>query len=193
MTLRGELRAADLAAHAGVRIDPRAPLDAATARRLAELALADVRRRFATATAPDGRRWRPLRFGRASGGRGLPLTDTGALQKSLTARGTATGVVVSTAHPGAALHDRGGVVVPRKGKFLAVPLTRAARRAGSPRKMAGSERVPLFARAGKPGHFLLIRRAVVPRREFMGLSAAALDEMGRAVLAAVADAWKRGP
>ncbi|HEY1192373.1 MAG TPA: phage virion morphogenesis protein, partial [Gemmata sp.] len=89
------------------------PLDPLTGRELAQIATSDVKRRFATGTAPDGTRWKPLRYARANGGN-QPLRDTGALMASITGRATATEVIVGTNHPGAALHNFGGTVVPRR-------------------------------------------------------------------------------
>ena len=172
-----------------VPVSAAAPLDARAQRELVQVLVSDVKRRFATSTAPDGARWRPLKFRRARGG-DRPLQDTGRLLASVTGRATPTEVVVGTAHPAAALHQFGGTVRPKKGKYLAIPLTREAARAGSPRRMKGTPRAPLFAKkvGGRwVGHFLLARKAVVPARPFLGIS----KEAERAVAAVLADAAAR--
>jgi phage gpG-like protein len=170
-------------------LDPRKPLDARTGRELVQVVVADVKKRFATSTAPDGARWKPLRYARPRGG-DRPLRDTGRLMASITGTADATSVTVGTARPGAALHQDGGVVRPRKGKFLAIPLTKEAARAGSPRKMRPSRGKPVFAKkvGGRwVGHFLLVKQAKVPARPFLGLS----KEGERAVGAVLADAAAR--
>lgn len=180
-----------VAASGGLVPPPATPLPPAVGRVVGQILVSDIRQRFATGTAPDGTRWRPLKYPRPNGGN-HPLRDTGALAASFTARADATGVTVGTTHPGAALQNAGGTVVPRRGKFLAVPLTREAKRAGSPRRMRGDDRTPLFARkvGGRMvGHFLLVRKAVVPARPFLGVSRTASEQVGRVLLEAAARGW----
>lgn len=158
-------------------------------RELVQIVVSDVKSRFLTSTAPDGRQWKPLKYARPRGP-GQPLLDTGALMASITGTFDATSVTVGTNRPGAALHQFGGTVRPKKGKFLTVPLTPAAVRAGSPRMMTGTAAVPLFARmvGGRwVGHFLCVRKAEVPARPFLGLS----RRGGEAVVAAVQDELAR--
>lgn len=171
-----------------------ATLDARTGRELVQVMVSDVKRRFATGTTPGGAKWKPLKYGRPRGGT-QPLRDTGRLMASIVGRFDRTSVTVGTAHPGAALANYGGTVRPRKGKFLAVPLTREAARAGSPRRLKGSARLPLFARlmGGKMvGHFLLIKKAVVPAREFLGLSREALLAVEAVLTEAAVRQWQAG-
>lgn len=175
-------------------IDPRQPLDARTGAEVVQILVSDVKRRFLTGTAPDGQKWRPLKYARPRGGN-QPLRDTGRLMNSFVGRVAGDAVVVGTAHPAAALHQSGGVVRPKKGKFLAVPLTKEAVRAGSPRRLKGSAKVPLFARkvGGKwVGHFLLVKKAAVPARPFLGPSPEAVRAVGVALLDAAARRWAAG-
>lgn len=175
---------------------------------IAQLMLSDVRRRFTTATAPDGSAWRPLGKPRASGG-DKPLRDTGELLASLSARSDTRGAVVGTTHPAAALQNFGGVVRPKSAKSLAIPLTREAKRASSPRRFrrelewrpAKRRGVSLLVevlagrRPGKPREtpqYLLVPQATVPARPFMGLSADGLKRIGEALAEYVAKNWSGG-
>lgn len=165
------------------------PLAPRTQRELVQTLVSDVKNRFYTGTAPDGTKWRPLKYPRPRGG-DKPLMDTGRLLASITGTADATSVTVGTAHPGAALQNAGGVVRPKRAKHLAIPLTKEAARAGSPRRMKGTAKVPLFARKvnGKwVGHWLLVKQVTVPARPFAGVS----KEGERAVAAVLADAAAR--
>lgn len=156
----------------------------ALGRELVQVLVSDVKKRFVTSTAPDGTPWKPLKYPRPRGP-GKPLLDTGLLLASISGDFTPTSLRVGTNRQGAALHQFGGTVTPKKGKFLAIPNTPAAVRAGSPRNATGSAAVPLFARrrGGQwVGHFILARKVTVPARPFLGAS----EEAVRAVLAAIA-------
>lgn len=138
-----------------------------------------------------GRKFKPLKYGRPEGGN-LPLQNSGRLPASISATADATGWTVSTTHPGAALLNYGGTVRPKRAKFLAIPLTKQAKRAGSPRRMKGTKAVPLFARkvGGKlVGHFLLVKKVTLPAREFAGVSDKAAATLGEVVLDARAEQW----
>lgn len=106
---------------------------------VAQMAVSDVRKNFQEGHAPDGRPWKPLAHGRAGqGGGALPLRDNGVLLASITGKAIGNGIAVGTNVVYAALHQFGGVVRPKKAKFLAIPLTKEAKRAGSPRKFPGN-------------------------------------------------------
>lgn len=167
-------------------------LDPGLGRELVQILVSDVKGRFLSSTAPDGRAWAPLKRPRPSGG-GKPLLDTGALMASISGRFTPTSVVVGTNRPGAALHQFGGTVRPVKGKFLAIPLTPMAKRAGSPRRLTGTAALPLFARRIEGelrGHFLLVKGAKVPARPFLGVSADGSKALLGAIGAAIARRWE---
>jgi phage gpG-like protein len=170
------------------------PLDARTQKELVQVLVSDVKRRFVTSTSPDGARWRPLKHKRPRGG-DKPLLDTGRLMASITGRSSPTEIVVGTAHPAAPLHQFGGTVKPKRGKYLAIPLTREAQRAGSPRRMKGTKKVPLFARKVEGrwvGHFILAKKAVVPARPFLGLSKEAERTVAAVLLDAATRRWQTG-
>lgn len=152
-------------------------------RQLAAAVVADVKDRFMTGTDPQGQRWRSLKHPRPRGGT-QPLRDTGRLMASITGRVEPSAIVVGTVHPGAALQNAGGLVTKKK-KMLAIPLTKEAVRAGSPRRFKGGLAfratrkwrvfvLGIFRGARFVGQFLLVDSVRVPKREFMGLSAKGL-------------------
>lgn len=164
-------------------------------------ATAMTKRHFADGKGPDGKAWAPLAFPRPSGGSGLPLRDTGRLMASIAARADAGGLVVGTAHPAASLHQHGGIVTAKKGKFLAIPLTKEARRAGSPRgygkplhfrsRSGGRSGALVESRTGKGKRqqggravYALVPSVRVPARPFLGFGP---DELQR--LGALAGKW----
>lgn len=155
--------------------------------------VADVKENFVRSADPDGKAWRPLLFQRPRGG-SLPLRDTGVLMASVTAAGkghvervTNVSVTVGTNLEYAAIHQAGGVVYPKK-TFLAIPKTREAQRAGSPRRFP---RV-LFAKVGKQGgvlveaksgtvQYALARQVTIPARPFLGFGRRLLDKLKQLV------------
>lgn len=168
------------------------PLSASVQREITQIAVSDVKRRFMTGTNPKGVPWKPLKYKRPNGG-DKPLLDTGRLMASITGTATAKEIVIGTNHPGAALHNFGGTVKPKNGKYLAIPLTAQAKAAKSPRRMLGNARMPVFARSVNGvlvGHFLLVKQVKVPQREFMGLSDQALSAIGSAIVADAVKKWK---
>lgn len=165
-------------------------IPAAARQPLTQLLVSDVKTRFTTGTAPDGTPWRPLRYPRPSGGN-KPLNDTGVLRESIHGTADEKGVTLQTTHPGAGLHNAGGVVR-KKSKMLAIPLTKEARRSGGPRRFKGKlgfrptgrNRVFVLVSEvkGKPvGQFLLVDQVVIPRREFMGISEKGMGYAGELV------------
>jgi len=172
---------------------PPGPVPPAVGREIAGVLLADIRRRFAAGVAPDGTRWTPIR--RRPNGGTRPLLDTGLLRGSVRAEPTATGATAFSTLPYAALHQFGGTVRATRAKYLAIPLTRAAKRAGSPRRFPERLRFRPFRRrgaggvmlAGKTEHYLLLPEVTVPARPFLGASAAALADIDQ-----IAAAWVAG-
>jgi hypothetical protein len=143
-------------------------------------------------TDVDGRAFMPLKFPRVRGGSKV-LIDTGRMRAALNAgQGTVLNVLPDgfevglrgDAFPGAALLNFGGIVRPVKGKYLAIPLTADARAAGSPLNFPR----PLEPRIGPRGgvmidpvsleaEYALAKEAVVPAREFVGISPLCLEEL----------------
>lgn len=100
-------------------------------------------------------------------------------------------MVVGTNHPGAALLNFGGLIR-AKGKMLAIPLTKEAVRAGSPRRFRGDLKFRAVGRrkfllgtedkAGRfVGQFLLVDQVKVPAREFFGVSDKAIEQVADAL------------
>jgi phage gpG-like protein len=183
-----------------------APLPDAVGRQIAAVLVDDARRRFATSTDPGGRAWKPLKHKRPNGG-DKPLLDTGLLRASVQAKPTATGAVVYSNLPQAFLHEYGGTVKPTRGKYIAIPLTREAKRAGSPRRFKGELKFrpirgrvakgvlyqPAKRKGGKPvDQYLLVTQTVVPARPFLAPSATALRAIADIAAAAVDRAMPTG-
>lgn len=140
-------------------------------------------------------------FTRLSRTGGAPLLDKGTLRITLTGANPGavqqgsgslnaatkdSGVVGSTL-PYAALHNFGGTITPKQAKALALPATREARQAGSPRNFSRklffvparsgnaigwlAERIKKARKGEKAGeirrHYLLKASVTIPARRFM--------------------------
>ena len=163
------------------------------------LIVADVKENFAGGHTPEGQPWPPLAFPRVSGG-DKPLRDRGILMASITTGGrghieqiSETSLTVGTNLEYAKLHQEGGVIVPKRGKALAIPMTREASRIASPRDFPR----PLFilpsgkalaevkqkGRGGRTSELIvqyaLVQRVIVPARRFLGFSAKAIAGINR--------------
>lgn len=147
------------------------------------LAVSDVKKRFATGTDPQGHAWAPLKHRRIiSRGADKPLRDTGLLMASVSAKATRTELIVGSNLAYAGVHQYGATIVPVRAKWLTIPITKKAKRAGSPRRFQGVLH-PRINRAGTGGvmveidangigvvHFVMTKRVVVPARPFLGFS-----------------------
>lgn len=96
-----------------------------TAARALQRELADetqvlIGRGFAGSITPTGKPWRPLKFPRASGRTTRPLVDSGRLHLGLLHSVTfgMNGFTFSAKHPGAAVHQFGATIVPRRAPRL---------------------------------------------------------------------------
>lgn len=114
---------------------------------IAQLGVSDVKKHLADSRSPDGRPFAPLAHGRIRGGSAIPLRDRGFLLASINGRAIESGIAVGTNLEYAAIHNFGGTIVPKRVKFLAIPLTIEALRAGSPRRFPR----PLSPRINKLG------------------------------------------
>lgn len=168
-------------------------IPAASGRKLCVAAVAGAKRNFQTSTAPDGTPWAPLKFPRPNGG-GKPLLDTGLLMASLSATFDGDTLTLRANGPGAAVHNFGAAIRPVKGKYLAIPVTREARKATGPR--AFPRKLFFVPRKSGPGgslaeavekgkqkgqllvHYLLRDHVDVPAREFLGFSSETLLALG---------------
>lgn len=150
------------------------------------------------------------------GSRGRTLQDTGQLRQSIIGRDPVVqgnSVTIGSDKVYAALHQRGGTIRPKRGKYLAVPATREARRAGSARRWMSTNKARgakvLFGAKGPYGlgfpgksggedkvHFRLLRQVTIPARPFLGFGADLKDfiraELGRGFIDAVRRARRGG-
>lgn len=161
-----------------------------TIKALGVIAVAGARQHFTDQSGPDGKKWDSLKHPRPDGG-GRILEDKGLLKASIQARTVKGMIQLVSSHPAANLHQYGGTITPKIARALAIPLTREAKRTGSPRRN-GFPR-PLFIVKTKNGkaflaesndgklvwHYILVRQVKVGKREFLGFSAKTLDKMER--------------
>lgn len=156
----------------------------ATRKKIAILAVAGVKDHFANGTTPEGIPWAPLTM-RA----GKPLRDTGRLMQANVANVTADGVQLANNNVQAGLMQRGGKVVAKNGKYLAIPLTTEAKRSGGPRRMSGlrfikkkgADKGVMVDQAGT-AQFALVPSVTIPARPFLGFSARTLDRIEKTIL-----------
>lgn len=151
--------------------------------------------RFRSERAPDGTGWEPSRRAKEEGGQTLSLTRR--LRNSITAAHSATEASVGTNVVYAAIHQFGGVIRAKKGPFLAIPVTPAARSAGSPRNMPGlhvwQTLQGQFVMGDDKGtvHYLLRRQVTMPARPFLGASDGDKTELMRVMQEHLSTAWRR--
>ena len=135
----------------GVNLDP-------LFKRIFVAMAAETKRRFVTSTAPDGTPWAPLVLRKG----GKPLWDTGShLMASCTVAAGGKDAIRETSGRGcrfgssweyASVHNDGSTITPKNGPFLVVP---------DP--------------PGKPTRFLMLKEAVIPKREFLGFNEPMMD------------------
>lgn len=150
---------------------------------LATIGENQTRDRFDTQIAPDGNKWLPSRRQETQGGK--TLTGNGILSGSITSDATIEYAEWGTNVEYGALHQFGGVIKPVRAKFLAVPITDAARAVPGPRHFPGELAVVqslkgqwmLLDPDTGDVHYLLKKSVEIPARPFLGLSAQNRDEM----------------
>lgn len=173
------------------QVRPPSVLPPAAARAIGVVLLSGMRRRFDRGVDPLGRPWPALQHPRPAGG-SKPLLNFGILRNSYRVRTYPDGAEVYSDLPQARLHNFGGVIRPRSGKALAIPLTVAATRSGGPRRFPRRLQyrpVPnprnvvgvLYERVGKvvTDHFLLVKRVEIPARWHVGASEEDLATIGQ--------------
>lgn len=116
---------------------------------------------------------------RAAAAEGRPtLIDRGNLFRSITRRGTASAAIVESSDYRAAIHHFGGVIVPKRAKYLTLPIAPEAqgKRAGDvPSDETWFRRTDdgkLFLMQGNTTLFLLLKSVTMPSRPFMDITAA---------------------
>ena len=159
------------------------------------MAASDVRNNFAKSVSPEGVPWRRLAYPRInSKGDDKPLRDTGILMASVYGRSDGNSITVGTNLIYAALHQFGGVVRPVKAKWLAIPLTKEAKRAGSARRFPNPLRCVISKTSGKgvlldtddEVQYALVKEVKVPARPFLGFSPTFLERMERLLMDEIA-------
>lgn len=148
---------------------------------------------FREGVGPDGVPWKPLAHPRPQGGT-KPLRDKGILAASVSATVTQGELELSSNSPGAATHQYGATIRPKRGKYLAIPITTESRRVGSPRKnkfprplffvaCRSATNKGLLCERGSDGRlvaqYVLVPSVTVPARPFLGWSQKTLDKITR--------------
>jgi len=142
--------------------------------------------------SPDGSSFAPSKHPR-KWGNGGPLNDTGKMIAGIEASVPApTELDLTSDSPQSRLMQDGGTIVPVHAKFLTIPLTEEAARAGGARNYPG-ELTPIINKQGTKGvlrdesgeavYALTVGPVEVPARPFVGFS----EEMIQSVEDAVAD------
>ena len=157
----------------------------------AQMAASDVRKNISEGHSPNGTPWVPLAHGRPGQPAGAkPLRDKGLLLASVNGRPLSDGLAVGTNLIYAPVHQFGAVIRPKRGKYLAIPLTVQAKRAGSPRNYKGSLSPRISKRTGKgvlvddatdQAVYALVTSVRVPARPFLGFSPVLIDRIGRLI------------
>lgn len=157
---------------------------------------ASIRKRFHQGVSPDGQPWKPLKGKRPRGGN-KPLRDRNILMLAATGgAGSFKKIGETYLEQGVNLiqartHQEGGTIIPKGAKALAVPLTRAAY--GKPPRAFGRPLTLIWPKGKAHGwlieetgkgkrrksvmHYLLIPKAVIPARPFMGFNREDIDKI----------------
>lgn len=169
----------------------------------------DVLLHFKGEQGPDGP-WKPSRRARTQGRRTLTGSPPN-LMKAIADKSDEETAAVGVLRTGPAvryarIHQYGGVIVPTKGKCLAIPWSKQAEAAGRPRNMPNLTLVwPKGAKSGwlvehKPGrgknnykerdilHWLLVRKVTIPARPYLWLSDAGKTDVLNRMAVALAKA-----
>jgi len=167
------------------------------------IAIADVRMNFVNQHDPDGNPWQPLKMRRPRGGnqvlrdRGILMASTGAADNAASVeRITDTTLEVGTNLEYAGIHQRGGTITAKRGKYLAIPATAEAQ-ATPARQFPGKLRfIPtrrggVLVGAGERGNrqgkiqYVLVPSVTIPARPFLGWNEDTLRKCDEAITAYV--------
>lgn len=129
---------------------------------------------FKNQRSPDGQAWKKNRRG------GQTLARTGILKRSFTTYTYGNTAAVGTNVPYARIHQYGGVIKPKRGKYLAIPINKKAE-GNSPRDFDDTICIKAknslyivrkLDKKGKNLEFLykLQKEVVVPERKFLGIN-----------------------
>lgn len=147
--------------------------------------------------SPDGTPYAPSKHPRKWGSGG-PLNDTGKMIAGIEASvPAATELNLTSDSPQSRLMQDGGTIVPVNAKFLTIPLTEEAARAGGARNYPG-ELTAIVNEAGTKGvlrdedgeavYALTVGPVEVPARPFVGFSEEMLQSVEDAIAEKVMDA-----
>jgi len=131
--------------------------------------------RFASKTTPDGAAWpanAPLTLMLRRGG--SMMNVSGALKGSITAEGSGLRSVIEPHMVYAAIHQFGGTITPKKGKFLRIPIGKGTRMSPEMAARAGVETTR--GRKGAHGKSksdggIFLKSVTIPAREYLGIGA----------------------
>jgi phage gpG-like protein len=144
--------------------------------RIGRVGKTSTQMRFRMQVAPDGSAWKKSWRAVHEGGQTLSLSRR--LRNSITYEATETGVSWGTNVAYAAMQHFGGVIRAKAGPFLSIPITPAARAAGSPRNFEGLRVTQSvkgqFMLVDSKGvvHYLLRSQVTLPSRKFLGVNGA---------------------
>ncbi len=125
---------------------------------------------------------------RGKGG-GKPLRDTGALKKGITYTVSHDEAQIFPTVKYAAVHQTGKTIKPKKGRYLAIPLTKEAKAAGTPTAFknlspiffGGNYNTGILARKLFTGinepFFFLTKKVTIPARPFMLFQSEDIERM----------------
>lgn len=156
---------------------------------LSIIALGGMRQHFVDQRGPDGKPWAKLAHPRPDGGDQV-LRDKGTMYNALGCVISGERLILVLSHPGANVHNFGAVLTPKKARALAIPLTREAKRVGSPKRNAFprplfvivSQKKKAFLAERVTGgslvlHYILLKSVKIPQRLIVGFSDKTLDKM----------------
>jgi phage gpG-like protein len=147
----------------------------------------ETKENFDAGKSPDGTPFKPLRWPRAnSKGADKPLRDFGLLGASVTSPGAQGNIDDQAANrfewgtnlDYSTIHQYGGIITPKVAKFLAIPATVDAKRAGSPRNWPAGELKFQFRGAGGGVakdlrgeiQYYFTKSVTIPARPFLGIT-----------------------
>ncbi|MCW5666526.1 MAG: phage virion morphogenesis protein [Piscinibacter sp.] len=162
---------------------------------IGRIGVSSTQQRFRSTTGPDGLRWKESRRAKEQGGQ--TLSASARLRRSLTYNAGRDSVAWGTNVRYAAIHQFGGIIRAKSGPFLAIPVTDAARAAGSPRNMEGLSVAQtlkgqfILVDAKGVTQYLLRVQVIMPARPFLGVSSSDETTMLNALRAHYDGAWSR--
>jgi phage virion morphogenesis protein len=123
-----------------------------------EVLVGSVKKRFAQGKDPEGNQWKPVRRG------GSPLVDTGSLRDSIEYAVAGGTVLVGSNKPQALIHQKGGTIKPKKGKYL---------------KFKGLD-----------GKDVFVKEVTIPARPYLGINDEDIAEVKGTIVDWLADTFK---